>query len=61
MKRTLIHVAMCRGRDCAFPQCEVTRSIIDHWLRCAKHSCAVCAPVLKFMRKFDNRSLIFKI
>ncbi|CAD5217183.1 unnamed protein product [Bursaphelenchus okinawaensis] len=54
MKRTLIHVAMCRGDECQFPECNVTRSIIDHWLTCRKESCEVCAPVLKFMPALDG-------
>jgi hypothetical protein len=54
MKRTLIHVAMCPGENCGFPGCLVTRSIIQHWLRCPKRRCDVCSPVLKTIPALDG-------
>ncbi|KAI6177412.1 hypothetical protein M3Y97_00904200 [Aphelenchoides bicaudatus] len=57
MKRTLIHVAMCPpGKNCSFPECTVTRTIIQHWLKCDKLQCDVCAPVVKTIPALDGNA-----
>jgi hypothetical protein len=56
MKRTLIHVAMCQGEGCEFPECEVTRKIIQHWLGCPKRICKICTPVLNSIPALDGES-----
>ena len=57
MKRTLIHVAMCPGESCVFPECDTTRKIIQHWLKCTanpERRCDVCYPVLKTIPALDG-------
>jgi len=56
MKRTLIHVAMCQGDGCRFPECDVTRTIIQHWIRCPKRRCTICSPVLDSIPALDGGS-----
>jgi len=47
---------MCQGEHCKFPECDVTRTIIQHWLRCPKRHCDVCCPVLSSIPALDEGS-----
>ena len=51
VKRTLLHCAMCEARGCGFSRCNVTRTIIRHWLQCLNVQCSVCMPVRDSLRK----------